>query len=482
MLTESVRGTVPEPGFYSLSGIEQMRAYLQMRLPRVPHAALLGYQLTQVSFGTVVVRQPVSPWFEIYDGFVDLTPTVHLGLYTAALTVLPPATTLRPVNLSLRYLRPCTVDDDTVIARARVLHAGTHFITVETTVEDSLGRAVAHATGCLLAVAMDPAPPPLGRALDVQAEEPAYGTPDPVARKVPADIDGPALARFLGIEIERAEPGGSQSVMAASGWLALMQHQVEPGLLASHASLSGSLLLAQLVGEGERAFTSEVVTTFLGSVPTDGRRLVARAQVNTRTDDLVVMETHSAEESGRLVLVGRGTQLIRSRRSRSARRPATRVLLTVLFTDLVNSTGRAAEVGDASWRELLDEHDTVIRRHITGFGGREVKTTGDGFLITFDSPSRALQCAQAIRSGVEKLGLQIRAGAHAGECEVVSDDVTGLAVHIASRIQAAAEPGEVLVSHTVRDLAVGTDMQLLARGKHPLKGIEGEWELFSLCE
>jgi class 3 adenylate cyclase len=152
----------------------------------------------------------------------------------------------------------------------------------------------------------------------------------------------------------------------------------------------------------------------------------------------------------------------------------------VLFTDIVGSTEHAERLGDTKWREVLDEHHALVRRQLQAYKGREVKTTGDGFLMAFDSPARAVQCARAIRDAVARLGLEIRAGLHSGECEVVGSDLAGIAVHVASRVQAAAGPGEVLVSSTVRDLVAGSGLRFTDRGHHTLKGLEGEWHLLGV--
>jgi class 3 adenylate cyclase len=164
------------------------------------------------------------------------------------------------------------------------------------------------------------------------------------------------------------------------------------------------------------------------------------------------------------------------RRSASAQRR----LLTVLFTDIVDSTARAATVGDARWRDQLAAHDTAVRRQIARFGGREVKTIGDSFLATFDAPSHGLRCAQAMVKEVEALGLQIRCGLHTGECELMGDDVGGMAVHIASRVAGLARPGEVLASGTAFGSVVGSDLQFDWRATQELKGVPGQWPLFTL--
>jgi class 3 adenylate cyclase len=162
--------------------------------------------------------------------------------------------------------------------------------------------------------------------------------------------------------------------------------------------------------------------------------------------------------------------------------PTTRVLATVLFTDIVGSTERAAELGDRRWRELLGVHDDLSRRLVEQWGGRVVKTTGDGILATFDGPGRAIACAVTLREQLGDIDLRLRAGLHAGEVELRGDDVGGIAVHIAARIMAAADPGEIVVSRTVRDLVTGSDRTLADRGTRRLKGVEGDWQLFAVAD
>jgi class 3 adenylate cyclase len=157
-----------------------------------------------------------------------------------------------------------------------------------------------------------------------------------------------------------------------------------------------------------------------------------------------------------------------------------RFLATVLFTDIVDSTKQATELGDHRWHTLLDRHDRAVRQELDRFGGREVKMTGDGFLATFDSPSRALRAAQAIIDAAGEAGVSIRAGLHTGEIEQRGDDIAGLAVHVAARIAALAGPSEVLLSSTVKDLVLGSEFRLLDHGSHHLKGVEGQWRLLSL--
>ncbi|HZU47479.1 MAG TPA: adenylate/guanylate cyclase domain-containing protein [Mycobacterium sp.] len=158
-----------------------------------------------------------------------------------------------------------------------------------------------------------------------------------------------------------------------------------------------------------------------------------------------------------------------------------RVLATVLFTDIVDSTRRAAEMGDRDWRALLDAHDAVVRSQLARFRGREVNTSGDGFLAMFDGPQRAIRCAIAIRDAVQSLGIEVRAGLHTGECEVRGDDISGIGVHIGARVSAVAGPNDVLVSSTLRDLVIGSGLEFEERGTHKLKGVPGEWRLFAVA-
>jgi len=157
-----------------------------------------------------------------------------------------------------------------------------------------------------------------------------------------------------------------------------------------------------------------------------------------------------------------------------------RVLATVLFTDIVGSTEKAVQLGDRAWRELLERHHAVIRRQLVRYHGRELDTAGDGFFASFDGPARAFRCACTIAQAMKELGLEVRAGLHTGECEVVEGKVGGIAVHIGARVAKAARPGEVLVSSTVKDLVAGSGLQFREGGAAELKGVPGEWRLYSV--
>ena len=211
------------------------------------------------------------------------------------------------------------------------------------------------------------------------------------------------------------------------------------------------------------------------AVPVDGARLMAERIPGARLVEL--------EGRDHLFFIGDYERIVDEMEefltgTRQAR-PLDRVLATVMFTDIVDSTKRAAEAGDRRWRELIARHDDLTRRQLKRFRGREIKTLGDGFLATFDGPARGIECASAIRDGVRPLGLEVRAGLHTGECELAGGDVRGMAVNIGARIGALAEANEVLVSSTVKDLVVGADLEFSDRGEHELKGVPGTWRLYT---
>ena len=162
--------------------------------------------------------------------------------------------------------------------------------------------------------------------------------------------------------------------------------------------------------------------------------------------------------------------------------PQNRVLSTILFTDIVSSTVRAIELGDHRWRDMLDSHDKAVRRQLARFRGTEVNTTGDGFLATFEGPARAVECACAIRDVARQLGVEVRSGVHTGEIELRGDDIAGVAVHIAARVAALAQPSTVWVSRTVTDLVAGSGIRFSDRGNHDLKGVPGTWALYAVAD
>jgi uncharacterized protein (TIGR00369 family) len=444
---------------------------------------------------------PASPWLQHAFGDVEVRILVEEALALAVTTGAPAGHEVRTAALSVNNLRASGVDSQAFVARARTLNTASLFTLAEVQIEDGLGRAVAHATGSFLIRPIDPPPPPSGTPSE-PAEEPIYPSDDPflrpmaeefpfriwyeqdaltVARRmVEDDLPAPPAMAFLGIRTIDVDEGLFRCDVTATEWFCSRSRDVTPGVVATLANcgLGGAALT--LAPAGHLLGNVEQSITLLRPIRPDGQDLLAQGTVVHQAEDLVVSTVEVTDADGNRVALGYQTSVVRKRLHRVSPTQAERVLATVLFTDIVGSTARAGELGDTRWNQLLEEHHAVVRKELQVFKGQEVKTTGDGFLATFDSPGRAVQCARAIRAGVHRLGLEIRVGLHTGECEVSGADVAGIAVHLASRVQGQAAPGEIVVSGTVRDLVAGSGLRFANRGTHQLKGIDGDWPLFVL--
>jgi class 3 adenylate cyclase len=502
MLDEPVRGGVPDRSLLSLSGLEQVRAFMRGLVLPLPVSVLFDLQATEATPGSSVMRQVLSPWFDSGEGTMHLTPLAETGMYAAVLTGTPPAIEPRTASLSIRYLRPCSVEAESVIARSRVLHSGSVFATAESLIEDRLGRAVAHATSSVLLKPIEPPPPPLATALE-PVEPPVYATPAPARRPVPwgriswsqirqqlascsmGEPGGrpplPPVGELAGARLQALSRGRARVTMAASPWFAGMYGTATPSMVDIAGELSVAMAIATVADPDARILVNHAALNFLAPVVPVGQDLTADAVVRHQ-GDVIVCEAEVSEPNGAMVAVTQMTCVLRDPGSAPRARPAERVLLTVVFTDLVGSTDLAARSGPSKWRDLLEQHHAVVRRQLELHRGREVKCTGDGFLATFDSPTRAVTFARAARDGLDRLDLAVRIGIHAGECEVMGADVGGLAVHIASRIEGTAKPNEILVSGTVHDMLAGSGVPFVDRGRHALRGVEGDHQLFAVAE
>ncbi|HKY76364.1 MAG TPA: hotdog fold thioesterase [Acidimicrobiia bacterium] len=497
MIDEPVRGGFPDPSFFSLPGIEQVRAVQRGFTPRPPIGHLLGIGSTHVEPGTVTCGTPASAWqIDSPAGTVQLLVLIETALHAAAVSSAPAGTRVETATMTTSYLRPATVESGAFVARARVVNTGRSSTLADAVVEDQRGRVLAQSMASLLIRPLATPPPLLERPL-APVPPPAYPTPDPYALPAPAwNLDPttglldlmkgmhtgelplfPAL-RFFGGRLVDVGEGRISVALPASPWFSLLHRIVAPGVVAwlGIAALNGAS--GTVAPAGLLPAVLNVNFTFLRPVVPDGRELLARGSVSHEADNLVVSAVEITDGDGNRVALGQETAVLRPFKRRVE--PAERLLATVLFTDIVGSTEQAERLGDAEWHQILSHHHALVRSELNAFKGREVKTTGDGFLATFDSPGRAVQCARAIRDGVKRLGLDVRAGLHTGECDVSGADVAGIAVHIASRVQSLAGPGEILVSGTVRDLVAGSGLPFEDRGRHRLKGIEGEWPLFAV--
>jgi class 3 adenylate cyclase len=277
-----------------------------------------------------------------------------------------------------------------------------------------------------------------------------------------------------GMMLDLFDPDDADDVALRESWGRYERHSVSPGTAASMVDMINATDIRGIL-PAIRVPTLVVART---DTPVDsghGRYLAEHIPGATYVD---------LPGRGSLLWSGDQDALLREiEHFVTGSRPAPqhdRVLATVLFTDIVGSTDRAAEIGDARWRELLAEHDQLVRRALDRFEGREVKTTGDGFLATFDGPARAIRCAEAIHEFLRAIGVDVRAGLHTGEIDLVDGDVGGIAVHLGARVMAEADAGETVVSSTVKDLVVGSEIAFEDRGEHHLKGVPGTWRLFAV--
>ena len=290
-----------------------------------------------------------------------------------------------------------------------------------------------------------------------------------------------AEAEIWGSEQSARESLESQGLEASPGairdWARRDRMTISPGALLQLARMNAEIDVRSILP------TIRVPTLVLhrrdDHIPIDGARWMAEQIPGARFVELPG-GPHMAYLGDWEAVVGAIREFVEPICLESAR-PYDSVLATVLFTDLVGSTAKAVELGDRRWRDLLEQHHARIRSQLALFRGIELDTAGDGFFARFDGPARAIRCACAIRDAVTDLGVEIRAGLHTGECEVVDGKVAGVAVSIGARVSAQARPGEVLVSQTVKDLVAGSGIEFDDRGSHELKGIPGEWHLYSVA-
>jgi uncharacterized protein (TIGR00369 family) len=408
-------------------------------------------------------------------------------------------------ELSVNFLRAPTIAGRTIVGRGRLIHATRSLGLAEATLEDARGRLLGHSSSRCVLFRLDP------EILVARRREPAPASDliEPYLREVEGDVHGPdywdatpGLAvvqqvvegtfippafRLMGLRGVEAREGEMAVAMPASGWLCNPFGVLYGGAVAFLAD-AAVLMSAATTVPAATAFSSiDLKLHFLRPVvPAEGE-LIARAKLVHRGRTIAVASCEITGPDGALVALANGSVLLLP--GRHWERPVQvadeltaesgRVLTTVLFIDMVDSTPHAAALGDERWRRLLADYHALVREQIHRFRGREVDTAGDGFFLAFDGAARAVQCAAAVRDRVRAIGLEVRSGAHAGECEESGGKLIGIAVHVGARVAAAAQPGEILVSSTVRDLVAGSGISFEDRGEHTLKGITGDWRLYA---
>lgn len=262
-------------------------------------------------------------------------------------------------------------------------------------------------------------------------------------------------------------------------WRRWVQSSASPGAIKAMSLMNGEIDVSSTLSS-IRVPTLTLSRTEDEDVPIDSVRYLADRVPGARFAELAGVDHGWWVDSGQIVGELKPFLLGLWKRGEWDMVETDRVLATVLFTDIANSTAMLAEVGDRAWRSLVEQHHALVRRQLVRYSGREIDTAGDGFFASFDGPARAIRCARAISDGVRELGLHVRAGLHTGECEITDGKIGGIAVHIGARVAAEAQPDEVVVSSTVRDLVAGSGLRFRDRGSAQLKGLPGEWRLYSV--
>lgn len=498
-VAQPVRGVVVEPALVRLPGFERARLIARGEVPRTPLAHLTGIRLTHVAPGSATVVAPAGPWLLLADGSLDLAVVAEHALVMAALTGTPAGCEIHPAALSVHPLVATSVESETLVGRARIVRGGRKFIFVEATIEEASGRVVAFASASVVAG-------PAAASAEVAADDAAYRTPDPWQRSLPAEIfrlsrwaDRPGVEVFnelrtgsagvvpfqllTGMEVVDVSRGSLTHALPASPWFRSRCPHVSPGVLAGLVSVTLGGAALTLSPGGMRTGTLDQSVTFLEHADTDGTALVARARVVhegvVHEGCTAVLECEVTDGAGTRVAYGHQTATLIPGHDRAAVLTERR-MLTLVFTDIVASTERAARLGDEDWGGVLRSHHATVRRQLDVYRGTEVKTTGDGFLVSFDAPGRALHFARAVRDALRTDGTPIRVGIHTGETELSDGDVSGIAVHVAARVLDVAAPGDIVVSGVVRELAAGSGLAFTDLGEHTLRGIDAPLRLFAV--
>jgi class 3 adenylate cyclase/esterase/lipase len=279
--------------------------------------------------------------------------------------------------------------------------------------------------------------------------------------------------------LEQYSPSATTDQAAIRGWASYFRQSASPGAIAAFERMRMLIDIREVLSA---IHVPTLVAHRHGDQVVDIRagRYLADRIAGARFLELAGADHSPFAGGGADELVGVARGFLSEVQAEGPWAEHDRILATVLFTDIVGSTAKAAELGDARWRELLEHHNAAIRRQLARHRGTEVETAGDGFLASFDGPARAIRCATAIIESVRGLGLEVRAGVHTGECELVEGKVTGIAVHIGARVAEEAHPSEVLVSSTVKDLVAGSELEFEDHGNAELRGVPGEWRLYAV--
>lgn len=485
IIGEPVRGRIPPPWFWALPGLDRINALSAGFIARPPLFRLFGLKPGHISPGSCTWTMPASEWLIAANGLMEASILVETALMSAATTTLPPGQAVQAVSLVSDHFRPTRPQAGSLVVRARVVNASRFFIYTTMEGEDPEGRRLMSAHAHYRIVPVDPPPPPPPAVL-APVEEPQFATPDPVYRPLPVDrrledLPGP-FWELLGVDQVDSDAAMTTASVRASEWYCRFTPTVSPGMIASVMNGVGSVAAVHTLDDSETFAGLQQTALFYHSPPADGQALRFVFRGTGREGALLGGELAVYDHDETLIARGTGTGAVIPKTQRQTRSgpEAKRILTTLLFSDIVASTDHAARLGDAGWAKLRDEHHAIVRAKIAEYDGIEVDTAGDGFFVRFESPARALEYARSVRDAVARLGLQLRVGVHTGECELQGREVTGMAVHVAARLEAAAQPGEIVVSEIVKGLVLGSPLRFEDRGERELKGVPGRWRLYAL--
>jgi class 3 adenylate cyclase len=501
---EPVRGRTPPPWVGALPGIERCRAYSRGLLPATPMARLFGLRTTHVAAGNVTLAMPASDAAIAGNGQLEVSAPMVAALEGACHTALPAGYDILPLRFNFDPFRPAWPGRGNLLCRARVVNSSNLFVFSVVQVEDSEGRHIAQGAMHAAVMRIEPPPPPPPETMEAIGE-PVYETPDPYLRRHPVvpvaelmeRVDGLDMMRqfregritmpvasLYGLQLHEVEERRATLSIPASEWFCAHGPNVSTQAIAALANMAVFSGIVSLHQPGSVVIFMGSSTTFLRRVPADGRRLHAEVVTSQPNTQLYLVEAAVSNADGEPVArtLASVARIDASRRQQRQRKASRRVLATLLFSDIVDSTGHARRRGDAEWRALLDECRLKIRREISRFNGTEVDNAGDGFFVRFDSPAYAIQAAQAMRAAVAPLGIELRSGVHTGECEMEGNRLAGMAVHVAARIMAEAGPGEIMASSTVKELAGGAGFRFGDRGEKTFKGVPEPWRVYAVAD
>lgn len=507
---QSPRGAVWGAETLNMTGLDMLRANVSGQLRDAPISRLTGLRLSDVGPGMASAAMPASRWWQtgsgvFFSGTIAFIADLPLGC--AVLTTAPAGVGVASSELSVSFLRAATVRSQSLVGRARLLHGTRSLGLAEVAIEDARGRLLGHATSRCVLFPLDPEVANARRAHS--DDDSGSKMPDPYLTEIEGEVFAqeywdktsgidavrelvsgsfvPPALRLMGMRGVEVGDGSLTTAMATSGWLSNPRGVMYGGAIAWFADATMSLTTLTTVPAATAFGPVDLKVHFLRPVMPDGADLVARARVihRGRTIAVTLCEIFDARE--KLVAQATASQLILP--GRAWDRPvnvaeeftndAGRVLVSVLFTDVADSTGHAERLGDKRWSALLSGYQTAVREALQRFQGTEIDNAGDGFLVSFDGAGRAVRCAAAIRDAARGLGLEVRSGIHAGECEQRAGKLVGIAVHIGARLATIARPGEIVVSSTVKDLTAGSGIDFDDRGATELKGIAGEWRVYA---